>query len=797
MPAPRATNGTRSRWHARSTACTSSVDPGRHDELGDGAVPGEPVALVDAELLRLGDDVLGAERLPQLGDEGGGQAHAIESRAARRRQLRRPCVALSRAEVGFSRAADRASGEDRLRRPELLATTRRSRAPSSRRSRSSSRSGRSSLIGPGEAIVIPPIVTKADYEAELGVVIGARVKGVSKENAFEAVRGYLCANDVSARDLQFSDGQWTRGKSPDTFCPVGPMTPRDEISDPHALAIRAIVSGETLQDSTTANLIFGIDDVIAYVVADDDARAGRSHPHGDAGGRRRLPRSAAAAPAGGRGDDRDRGSRVADESRRRGMTEIGDLKAGVVGTGFIGVVHVEALRRLGVEVLGVVGSTPERAAAKGIASAYETLRRTARRRADRRRPPDDAQPAPLPAGAPRACRGQARRLREAARRHVPTSPRSSCAWRRTPGVVHCTNFNIRFYPIVQEARERVRAGELGAVWNVHGGYLQDWLRIRPTGTGGSSPSRRASCARSATSARTGSTRRSSSPDCSVVELLADLATAIPTRQRPVGEVETFAAAGEVEREDVVMTTEDIAHILLRFENGARGSVVLSQVAPAARTRCVSRWTARRERSRGTRSATRSSGSASATSRTSVVLRNAAMMHPVAAARTHLPVATPRLRRHVPRALRAPSTRTWREVARPTSPTSRPSATATSRTSSATLSRSRTANAAGWRCPHEARTAHRSVSPSLSEAGRRLGGERGLRDARGRLLARGRRRASPLRGDVAHRRLARRRRVPFATCSTGTGSRSRRSRTTRTTCTPILPSDGPRTRICGR
>jgi 2-keto-4-pentenoate hydratase/2-oxohepta-3-ene-1,7-dioic acid hydratase in catechol pathway len=121
-----------------------------------------------------------------------------------------------------------------------------------------------SLIGPGEAIVIPPVVTKADYEAELGVVIGARVKGVSKENALEAVAGYLCANDVSARDLQFADGQWTRGKSPDTFCPVGPMTPRDEVADPHALAIRALVNGEVLQDSTTANLIFGIDEVIAY-----------------------------------------------------------------------------------------------------------------------------------------------------------------------------------------------------------------------------------------------------------------------------------------------------------------------------------------------------------------------------------------------------------------------------------------------------------------------------------------------------------------------------------------------------
>ena len=120
------------------------------------------------------------------------------------------------------------------------------------------------LIGPGEAIVIPPVVTKADYEAELGVVIGARVKGVSKENALEAVRGYVCANDVSARDLQFADGQWTRGKSPDTFCPVGPLVPAAEIADPHALRIRAIVSGEVLQDSTTANLIFGIDEIISH-----------------------------------------------------------------------------------------------------------------------------------------------------------------------------------------------------------------------------------------------------------------------------------------------------------------------------------------------------------------------------------------------------------------------------------------------------------------------------------------------------------------------------------------------------
>jgi 2-keto-4-pentenoate hydratase/2-oxohepta-3-ene-1,7-dioic acid hydratase in catechol pathway len=120
------------------------------------------------------------------------------------------------------------------------------------------------LIGPGEPIVIPPAVTKCDYEAELGVVIGARVSRVSKENAFEAVRGYVCANDVSARDLQFGDGQWTRGKSVDTFCPVGPLVPAADVPDPHALRIRAIVSGEVLQDSTTANLIFGVDDIVSY-----------------------------------------------------------------------------------------------------------------------------------------------------------------------------------------------------------------------------------------------------------------------------------------------------------------------------------------------------------------------------------------------------------------------------------------------------------------------------------------------------------------------------------------------------
>jgi 2-keto-4-pentenoate hydratase/2-oxohepta-3-ene-1,7-dioic acid hydratase in catechol pathway len=122
------------------------------------------------------------------------------------------------------------------------------------------------LIGPGEPIVIPPAVTKCDYEAELGVVIGSRVKDVSAENALEAVVGYICVNDVSARNLQFADGQWTRGKSPDTFCPVGPaLVPRDQIADPQDLAIRAVLNGEVRQESTTANMVFGVADLIAYI----------------------------------------------------------------------------------------------------------------------------------------------------------------------------------------------------------------------------------------------------------------------------------------------------------------------------------------------------------------------------------------------------------------------------------------------------------------------------------------------------------------------------------------------------
>jgi 2-keto-4-pentenoate hydratase/2-oxohepta-3-ene-1,7-dioic acid hydratase in catechol pathway len=121
------------------------------------------------------------------------------------------------------------------------------------------------LIGHGDPIVLPPETKQVDYEAELGVVIGRTARRVSERDALDHVEGYICVNDVSARDMQFADGQWTRGKSPDTFCPVGPrLVPREEIDDPQALAIRCIVNGEALQDSSTAQMIFSVAEIISY-----------------------------------------------------------------------------------------------------------------------------------------------------------------------------------------------------------------------------------------------------------------------------------------------------------------------------------------------------------------------------------------------------------------------------------------------------------------------------------------------------------------------------------------------------
>jgi 2-keto-4-pentenoate hydratase/2-oxohepta-3-ene-1,7-dioic acid hydratase in catechol pathway len=121
------------------------------------------------------------------------------------------------------------------------------------------------LVASGEAIRIPAISRNVDYEAELGVVIGRRTSRISVDDALDVVKGYVVANDVSGRDLQFADGQWVRGKSLDTFLPVSELIGVADVPAPQALPIRAILNGETMQDSNTSNMIFGVAEVIAFV----------------------------------------------------------------------------------------------------------------------------------------------------------------------------------------------------------------------------------------------------------------------------------------------------------------------------------------------------------------------------------------------------------------------------------------------------------------------------------------------------------------------------------------------------
>lgn len=124
------------------------------------------------------------------------------------------------------------------------------------------------VIGANEPILLPKGSEQVDYEAELAVIIGKTAKNISRENAMDYVLGYTNCNDVSARDFQFADGQWQRGKSCDTFAPMGEfIATTDEINDPHNLRIQFRLNGETLQDSTTNELIFKIPELIEFLSA--------------------------------------------------------------------------------------------------------------------------------------------------------------------------------------------------------------------------------------------------------------------------------------------------------------------------------------------------------------------------------------------------------------------------------------------------------------------------------------------------------------------------------------------------
>jgi predicted dehydrogenase len=317
------------------------------------------------------------------------------------------------------------------------------------------------------------------------------------------------------------------------------------------------------------------------------------------------------------------------------VSSLSEVKAGVVGTGFVGAVHVQALRALGVEVTGIVGSTPERAQASGLASVYESFEALLG---------DDRVDVVHLTTPNHVHHPQVKRTLEAGKHVVCEKPLAMTSAEsaellelaEASGLVHCTNFNLRFFPLVHEAHARVLAGELGEVWNVHGGYLQDWLlyptdwnwRLEPEKGGelraiGDIGSHWMDMARFVSGQR-------------IVELCADLATTIPVRRRPIGEVQTFSSAADVERVDAPMATEDLGHVLVRFDGGARGAFKVSQVSAGRRNnlhfevdgsagalawdaeRHEELWLGRRDEPNG------------------VLQRNAPLMHPDAASRTHLP-----------------------------------------------------------------------------------------------------------------------------------------------------------------
>ncbi len=253
------------------------------------------------------------------------------------------------------------------------------------------------------------------------------------------------------------------------------------------------------------------------------------------------------------------------------------IRAGVVGTGFIGAVHVDALRRLGVQVAGVVGSSPERARAKRLGPVvenYEALLADPSIDVVHLTTPNHLHhaqvKAALAAGKHVVCEKPLALTAAESAELLELAERS--------GLVHCTNFNIRFYAQVQEARRRVHAGELGAVWNVHGGYLQDWLLLPTDWNWRLEPGKGGALRAVGDIGSHWLDLVQFVTGLEVEQVFADLATAVPVRRRPTREVETFASAADVERVDAPMSTEDVAHILLRFRGGARGSCVVSQVS---------------------------------------------------------------------------------------------------------------------------------------------------------------------------------------------------------------------------
>ena len=168
-----------------------------------------------------------------------------------------------------------------------------------------------SVVPDGATVAIPAATQEVDWEAELGVVIGRRASRVGHREALDHVAGYTCMNDLSARDLQRSGGQWTRGKAIDGFLPMGPcLVTAAEVPDPSALAISCAVNGEVVQDSSTKEMVFGSRRAGQHHQPDHDPRARRLHRDRDAARGRHGPHATVVPRGGRRGRRGDRADRT-------------------------------------------------------------------------------------------------------------------------------------------------------------------------------------------------------------------------------------------------------------------------------------------------------------------------------------------------------------------------------------------------------------------------------------------------------------------------------------------------------
>jgi predicted dehydrogenase len=264
------------------------------------------------------------------------------------------------------------------------------------------------------------------------------------------------------------------------------------------------------------------------------------------------------------------------------MTRRSEIVTAVVGGGNIGTVHVEALRRIGVTVAGVLGSTPERgeraAEELGVPRAYASLDELL------------ADPAVqvVHITSPNELHHPQAKAVLAAGRHIVcekplamTSAESAelVALAQASGLVNAVNFNIRWYPINQHVSELVAGGSLGDVRLVTGRYLQDWLLYDTDWNWRLEADRGGSLRAVGDIGSHWLDLVCFLTGLRVESVMADLATFIPVRRRPAREVRTFSTEREAETVDVAIDTEDVATILLRFEGGARGSVAISQLSP--------------------------------------------------------------------------------------------------------------------------------------------------------------------------------------------------------------------------